>query len=77
MVEPLLTLWLHLHVWKGIMTNLVLNGMDDINPRSNQGVTPLHDAARNGHFNTFKYIIDSIEDKNPRTNLGHKKDELH
>ena len=42
----------------------------DKNPRDNSGLTPLHYAARYGHFKTCKLIIESIEDKNPGNNFG-------
>ena len=39
--------------------------VEDKNPRSNAGVTPLHIAAQRGHFKVCKLIVDDIVDKNP------------
>ena len=35
------------------------------NPRKEDGLTPLHFAALNGHFETCKFIINLVENKNP------------
>ena len=41
-----------------------------INPRDNEGSTPLHNAAAEGHFEIFKLIIEKLEIKNPSDNNG-------
>ena len=33
-------------------------------------MTPLHTAARNGHFEVCKLILENVEDKNPPDNIG-------
>ena len=35
------------------------------NPSFNDGETPLFPAAKNGHFNIYKLIIQNVEEKNP------------
>ena len=42
----------------------------DKNPARNDGYTPLHVAAKNGHLEICNLIIDSVNDKNPPTNRG-------
>ena len=44
--------------------------IDDKNPVSNNGTTPLHSAAQNGHLNVCDYIIGKVENKNPGRNDG-------
>ena len=34
------------------------------------GNTPLHDAAKNGNLSKCKMIINHVENKNPRNNIG-------
>ena len=40
------------------------------NPKSLLGYTPLHFAARNGHFKLFQFIFEKEEDKNPISNVN-------
>ena len=42
------------------------------NPRNEEGITPLHNAAETGKFEICKLICQSIiaEDKNPKSNNG-------
>ena len=42
----------------------------DKNPPSEDGMTPLHLAAGNGHTETFCTIMDRTEDKNPPSGAG-------
>ena len=45
----------------------------DKNPATSTGATPLHVAAKNGHFKIYKLIVENIEnvvDKNPPTKKG-------
>ena len=44
--------------------------LENKNPADNEGLTPLHFAASNGHMNIVKYIAEHLEDKNPSTNDG-------
>ena len=39
-------------------------------PKDSNGATPIHDAARHGHFQIYKMILDVIEDTNPKDNNG-------
>ena len=39
--------------------------MDDKNPTTNNGVTPLYLAAENGHLEICKLIIENLDDKSP------------
>ena len=36
----------------------------DKNPAANNGWTPLHSAAKNGHYDIYKLIMDKVENKN-------------
>ena len=38
--------------------------------QANDGTTPLHLAARNNHENIVKYMLEFINDKNPKDNRG-------
>ena len=40
------------------------------NPGDNNGVTPLHEAARKGHFKICQLLIDNLVEKNPQTSEG-------
>ena len=42
----------------------------DKNPANNVGFTPLHIAAKNGHFVICKLIIDHVDETNPADNNG-------
>ena len=44
--------------------------MKDINPRDNDGSTPLHMAAEKGYSKVCKLIIEDLEDINPGDNHG-------
>ena len=39
--------------------------------------TPLHHAAENGHFQTFKTIFERVQEKNPRETNFHGQTPLH
>ena len=57
-----------------------MNKLEEKNPRTNHGSTPLHFAANSGHLdmycrnsgqlNIVKYLMEVLEDKNPRDNHG-------
>ena len=47
------------------------------NPKDNEGWTPLHLAAENGHSTTYKLIMEKLEIKNPRKRNGAKETPLH
>ena len=40
------------------------------NPRNQDGITPLHNAAKHGHLEICKLICQSIGNKNPADNRG-------
>ena len=42
----------------------------DINPSDNGGWTPLHCAAKHGHKEICKFIVDKLDEKNPETDDG-------
>ena len=44
--------------------------MEDTNPKDQDGFTPLHWAAKNGHVELYQWIMDQVVDKNPRDNSG-------
>ena len=48
----------------------------DKNPVDKNGVTPLHDATMNNHFEVCKFITEIIEDKNPIANDGRTPSDL-
>ena len=39
--------------------------------KDNFNLSPLHCAAKNGHFKTFRILINSIKEKNPEDSYGH------
>ena len=45
-------------------------GEEEKNPKDNDGVTPLHWAARHGHLAICQYIFERVQDKNPKGNIG-------
>ena len=66
------------------MFKLIAKNSENLSPRNNYGYTPLHNAAREGHYEMCKFIIKNVQDLNPisqsketPTNLaekeGHKK----
>ena len=42
--------------------------MEDKNPGTVEGFTPLHYAALNGHLEVCQFILSRVEDKNPSDN---------
>ena len=49
---------------------MIIHKVKDKNPSNSAGYTPLHFAARKGHFSIAELIINNIEDLNPRNNIG-------
>ena len=47
------------------------------NPEKNDGWTPLHSAAKNGHLKICEYITVNIENKNPGRNDGYYHSNMH
>ena len=43
---------------------------EDKNPGFNSGITPLHYGAKHGHLDVCKYIMENIEEKNPRCSVS-------
>ena len=44
--------------------------MDDKNPKDGNGWTPLHSAAKGGHLEVCKFILENVEDKNLKKDDG-------
>ena len=49
---------------------LIMDHLDDKNPQHNNGMTPLHSAAHNGHLDVCKLIMKNILNKNPPDGCG-------
>ena len=47
-----------------------MKNLENKNPATNDGWTPLHCAAREGDFETCKLFLENIEDKMPKTQDG-------
>ena len=47
-----------------------MDHLDDKNPQHNNGMTPLHSAAHNGHLDVCKLIMKNILNKNPPDGCG-------
>ena len=58
-----------LYCKKALILRIIANSADK-NPSSRYWDTPLHCAADNGHFNVFKFIIESVDVKVPENNFG-------
>ena len=48
------------------IVEFICNQIDDKNPRDDYRYTPLHEAARNGHLEIVKYLVQVAKDKNPK-----------
>ena len=49
---------------------MILDEVNDKNPKDKDGTTPLHWAANKGHFEIFKLIMESADEKSPVDNHG-------
>ena len=56
---------LQLAAWCGQLDicKIILEHIDDANPKDNAGQTPFLWAAEKGHFNVCQLIIEKIQDK--------------
>ena len=52
------------------MCELLIQNIEDKNPRNIEGWTPLHFAAKEGYFDICQLIASHLEDKNPATDGG-------
>ena len=43
--------------------------MVDKNPSDDNGYTPLHSAANKGHLDVVKYLVQRIQNKNPKSGI--------
>ena len=48
-----------------------MESLKDKSPQDNDGNTPLHLAALNGHLDVVRFIMENIEDKSPEDSFGH------
>ena len=64
------TLWLTSEVTKYFFLLLIAEYLENKNPPLNDGWTPLHSAAEEGHVDIVKYLIPHLEDKNPALDSG-------
>jgi ankyrin repeat protein len=55
---------------------MIMNKVKDINPRDNEGWTPLHAAAVEGQKEMCKFIADKVEDTNPEDDESFTPQEL-
>ena len=51
------------------IVRFIADHLNDKNPAMNDGTTPLHLAAEEGHLDIVKFIGDLLENKNPSDNL--------
>ena len=49
---------------------LIVKYASNKNPRRNDGITPLHNAAYKGHLEVCKLLIEIASEKNPGDNFG-------
>ena len=57
------------HVGDTLLYRKIMGFSEDINPKNGRpGMTPLHMAAKNGHIEICKIILEKIVDKNPKDN---------
>ena len=58
--------------WNNIdVVQLILAHAKDKNPKNEEGETPMHVAAREGHLEICQLIINRVKDKNPRGYMGY------
>ena len=46
---------------------LILENVQEKNPKDNEGKTPLHYAAQNGYSNVCRLILENVLEKNPKS----------
>ena len=51
------------------MFKLIAKNSENLSPRNNIGNTPLHNAAREGHYEICKFIIENVQDLNPSSRV--------
>ena len=57
------------HIGDTLLYRKIIRFSEDINPKNGRpGTTPLHMAAKNGHIEICKIILDKTVDKNPKDN---------
>ena len=52
------------------LCKLIIENVEDKNPRDKFGWTPLHQAAVLGHLSVCKLILENVKDKNPADDEG-------
>ena len=53
-----------------LLCQLIIDNVNDKNPKDFSRITPLHHAATNGHLEICQLIIDNVGNKNPKDHLG-------
>ena len=52
------------------LCQLIVENVDDKNPKDNIGWTPLHYAARHGYLSVCQLIVENVDNKNPKNDSG-------
>ena len=69
----------NLSAFKSIIENMLsadIVNTEDFNPEDGEGQTPFHLAAKNGHGEICRLIMENIEDKNPINYKGETPSQL-
>ena len=53
-----------------IFGRLIVEAIEDKNPRNDEGWTPLHGAVSHGHFDICELILKNVRETNPSADNG-------